>query len=209
MSHASRPSAVPLLLGALLAAALLLVPAGLAEAKGKPAGKGKAPGVSLLVGGGTTLAPDGGTLAILGSKGISVAPLPATRTSPAGFTFPITTGFVDLANLSGDIRHVGGLRLSANGRSLDLRRFTIALGDAPALTAAIGRDRTAIATLDLGAAGIDLAGRRLVVSDVGVDLPGAVLGVVNSALGLTGDRALPTGGPVRLGTATVRTTVVR
>ena len=90
-----------------------------------------APGASArvdLTGGSTTLKLDRGTAAALKGLGVSVAPVGRARAGAAGVRFPITGGRIDARTAAGTIRHAGGLRFSAGGRSLTLRAPRVAVG---------------------------------------------------------------------------------
>ena len=150
----------------------------------------------------TTLDPNPGAVAALAASGITVSPLPTTRVSEDGFGFPVTSSRLDLDALTGRIKHTGGLRLSDGTTTVDLRNFWINLDEEPDLSALVGGDRLSIATLDLSAATVDASSRRLEVGGVGVVLPPATLQLLNDVFQPA--VALPTSGPVPLGTATVQ-----
>ena len=93
---------------AITATALVLAPAASADVD--------------LTGGATTLKLDRKAAAALQGLGVTVAPTGRARAGKAGVRFPITGGRIDPATAAGTIRHAGGLRFSAGGKSLTLRR---------------------------------------------------------------------------------------
>jgi len=88
---------------------------------------------------------------------------------------------VDAKTLAGAIRHSGGIRLSTGSVAVALTRFTIAVDDAPDLTALVGRQRVSILALDLSGASAAVKGRRIVLSGVTASLTKAAADALNAA----------------------------
>lgn len=112
-----------------------------------------------------------------GSLNLSVnAVNPARRFGAAGFSFPITSGLVDLQNAKGEIIHGGGLRLAAGGTTVDLRNFIIdTTGAQPVLTgvAVVNNSfvgRIPLFKLTLPALQLPLSNRTFVLNIPNVDL---------------------------------------
>ncbi len=154
---------------------------------------------AVIVAGGTTLALDPGAAAALQSLGVAAAPIaPATATSE-GLRFPITIGLVNARTLAGQIRHSGGISLTAGSTRVELRRFRINIDANPDLTARVGDARVSILKLDLSQAQITRQGLRIKVANVGAMLTKAAADALNGAFGVS---AFTEG--LKLGTATVR-----
>lgn len=87
-------------------------------------------------GGDTSVSLSPELAAAAGSLNLSVSAVsPARRFGAAGFSFPITSGLIDLENAKGEIIHGGGLRLAAGNTRVDLRNFIIdTTGTQPVLT---------------------------------------------------------------------------
>jgi hypothetical protein len=153
--------------------------------------------VKLAETGQTTLALDSAAADALTSLGISAAPIAPAGAGADGLAFPITGGKLTLADLTGKIRHSGGIRLSKDGTNVDLRSFTIVLDADPDLTADIGQ-RVSILDLDLSGATVDIDERDVGVAGVEARLTAAAADALNDAFGTT---AFTEG--FLLGTATV------
>src|SRR4051794_8500521 len=135
----------------------LAVPmAAVALAAGGAAPAMAASGSSADIGGGaTTLQLDPATAGVLAGNGISVAPVGETTAGTGGVTFPVTGGEIDPKTLIGDIRHSGGLRVSAGSRGLTLRSFTVTIrGNGASLSAQVGTARVPVLKLDLSGASV-------------------------------------------------------
>lgn len=133
----------------------------------------------------TTLALDQGAVDALSSLGISAAPIGPATAGPGGLAFPITGGKVNLADLSGKIRHSGGISLSKDGTVVDLTKFTIVLDGDPDLTAIVGGQRVSILSLDLSNAAVDVSGRQIEVGGVEARLTAAAAEALNAAFSTT------------------------
>ena len=75
-------------------------------------------------GGKTALKISPGAAGALDSLGVAASPIGSADACGARFKFPITGGKLNAETLAGQIRHSGGIRLSAGSKHLDLRRFT-------------------------------------------------------------------------------------
>ena len=139
-----------------LVATLALVPA--ATAKKKSTVK--------LSKGGTTLALDAGTAEALTSLGFTVGVLMPGKATDAGIRFPVTNGKVNRETLAGRIKHTGGLSLSRNGTTVELRNFWINIDEAPDLSAIVGDQRVSI--LDLDVSNIEVTKTKKAITIAGV-----------------------------------------
>ena len=79
----------------------------------------------------------------LESLGVSVSPVPPASAGKKGISVPITFGLVSSDTLEGQVRHVGGLKLSAGDTKVHLTCFFIVTlkltaGAAQALNGAFG-----------------------------------------------------------------------
>jgi hypothetical protein len=146
----------------------------------------------------TTLAPDPDTVAAITGEGISIAPIGPASAQPDGLAFPITGGVLATSDLSGEITHSGGLRLSKGSTVVDLTDFTIQIDGAPDLVASVGDARVSILSLDLSGASIGINGTDVDVSGVEAALTQEAADALNAAFGTT---LFAEGVP--LGTATV------
>jgi hypothetical protein len=152
-----------------------------------------------FAGGSTSLALDPGTAAALASLGISVAPAaPALVNSDGSLGFPITGGKVAAKTLAGAITHSGGITLTKGATSVTAADFTIETAPAPKLTAAVGSARLDLADLDLSAAKVEIAGRKVSVTGVTARLTQAAADALNQAFGTSAFR-----GGLTIGTAAV------
>ena len=150
-----------------------------------------------LTGGATTLKLSRGTAAALDSLGVSVAPTGRARAGSAGVRFPITGGRIDPATAAGAIRHAGGLRFSAGGKSLTLRSPRVAVGRRIMLSARVGGRRVHL--LQLTGARVSRSGFNTNVSGLRARLTQKAASALNATFGV---RAFKKG--LRLGTARVR-----
>jgi hypothetical protein len=117
-------------------------------------------------GGKTVLRISPGAAGALDSLGVAASPIRSANASGARFSFPITGGKVNADTLAGQIRHSGGIRLSAGSKHLDLRRFFINIDSKPNLSAKVGDARVSILRLDLSKAKVRKGDRRIVVRHV-------------------------------------------
>jgi hypothetical protein len=159
-----------------------------------------APGASAavdLTGGSTTLKLDRGAAAALDGLGVSVAPVGRARAGSAGVRFPITGGRINARTAAGTIRHAGGLRFRAGGRSLTLRAPRVAVGRKIMLSARVGGSRVHL--LELSGARVSRSGFNTNVSGLRARLTQKAASALNATFGV---RAFKKG--LRLGTANVR-----
>jgi Htaa len=127
------------------------------------------------LGGKTILAPNPDTIDALAAAGVTVAPSGKAALTGAGIAFPITKGNVNVDNLSGKIKHRGGLTFSdAHGTAVTLQGYVIKLGNKNVIRARIagGGGKVRLADLNLKQAKVktNQAQSKVVVSNVGVSL---------------------------------------
>jgi hypothetical protein len=130
-------------------------------------------------GGKTALNVSPGAAGALDSLGVAASPIGSADARGARFVFPITRGKLDADTLAGQIRHSGGIRLSAGSKHLDLRRFFINIDSKPNLTAKVGDARVSILRLDLSEAKVRKRERRVVVKNVVARLTGTAAAALN------------------------------
>jgi hypothetical protein len=130
-------------------------------------------------GGKTALNVSPGAAGALDSLGVAASPIGSADARGARFAFPITRGKLDADTLAGQIRHSGGIRLSAGSKHLDLRRFFINIDSKPNLTAKVGDARVSILRLDLSAAKVRKRERWVVVKNVVARLTGTAATALN------------------------------
>jgi hypothetical protein len=138
-------------------------------------------------GGETTLALDPAIAALLDTAGIRPSPVPpATANTDGSLSFPITGGRVNAKNLSGKIKHDGGIRLASNAVQVELTKFTIDTRAAE-LTALVGGNRVAILSLELGGAKVKVNEKRgkLRVKNVAAKLTAEAAAALNGAFSTT------------------------
>ena len=166
--------------------ALALVP-GAQAMKGKPAAP-PADADVLLYRGATTVALDPGAAAALTSLGVTVAPTGSADASKAGIRFPITLGVVDATDLTGQIRHSGGLVFAKGATKVYLSRFFIDIDASPSLSGRVGTapgtgDRADLFTLDLSGLTVDAGHHRIALSGVTLKLTAGAAAALNGAFG--------------------------
>jgi hypothetical protein len=134
----------------------------------------------------TTLALDPGAGAALTSLGVSVAPVAPATAGPDGIAFPVTGLGGSLFPLTLQVKHSGGLALSAGATTVSLTDYTIVLGRSPNLVATVnGGPRVSILKLDLSKTRIRLNSSGLNVGPVKASLTEAAAGALNGAFGVT------------------------
>jgi hypothetical protein len=158
-------------------------------------------GDTIALSGKTWLKIDKDTAAALSDAGIKIeatgAAIAPTAKRPY-FAFPIVGGKVDKDPPGGQIVHSGGLRFSADSKSVTVKRFVIEL-DRGVLTAKVAGTGQRIALLRLGAPdGVKVGDGRLVLKGVDVKLTSQAAKALNEAL----DTDLFAGG-LLIGEATV------
>ncbi|MBJ7459248.1 MAG: HtaA domain-containing protein [Thermoleophilaceae bacterium] len=164
-------------------AALALVTAALVPGFAGAKSSGKT--LQLKSTGGTTLKLDAGTASALTGLGVSVAPISPAKAGSKGITFPITGGKVNSKTLAGNIKHSGGLRLSAGSTVVDLKNFTINIDSKPDLVATVGTARVSILSLDLSKLKNNSSGKNIKLSGVKGSLTQAAADALNGAFGTT------------------------
>ena len=124
-------------------------------------------------------------------------PVGRARAGTGGVRFPITGGRIDARTAAGTIRHAGGLRFSAGGRSLTLRAPRVAVGRKIMLSARVGGGRVHL--LELTGARVSRSGFNTNVSGLRARLTQKAASALNATFGV---KAFKKG--LRLGTASVR-----
>jgi hypothetical protein len=198
----ARTVAAVVATAAMAALALTLVP-------GAQATKAKAPATPaaadvLLYHGATTVALDPGAAAALSSLGVSVAPTRPAYATKAGISFPITFGVVDSADLTGQIRHSGGLVFAKGATKVYLSRFFIDIDATPSLSGRVGTapgtgDRAELFALDVSGLKVEAGKHRIALSGVKLTLTAGAATALNGAFGTD---AFTEG--LAIGTATVK-----
>jgi hypothetical protein len=158
-------------------------------------------GNTIALSGKTWLKIDKDTGAALSDAGVKIeatgAAIAPTAKRPY-FTFPIVGGKVEKDPPGGKIVHSGGLRFSADSKSVTVKRFVIEL-DRGVLTAKVAGTGQRIALLKLGAPdGVKVGEGRLVLRGVDAKLTSQAAKALNEAL----DTDLFAGG-LLIGEATV------
>lgn len=134
--------------------------------------------LSPVTGESTTLTVGGNFLETLKALGIDVAPVGGaqvqTTEGVTSFTFPVTTGEVSVdvsatERLEGTVRHEGGVRLSALGRSATVEDLVFD-ADLNRLTAQLGERRVTLLPIDASDADITRSEGGVVISDDAVAL---------------------------------------
>ncbi len=128
------------------AAALMMVTAATAEAK------------SL---GTTTLKPNAPTFKTLAGLGISVTPTKPAKAANGGIAFPITGANLS-PNLTGSIKHKGGLKFKSSHAKLKVKNFIVRITNKKAkLVAFAGKQKVRLLTLDLRKAKLTNGGKTV------------------------------------------------
>ncbi len=140
----------------------------------------------VATGGVTMLALDAGTAKVLTANRITVAPASEARVVPSGIAFPIQGGVLDPADLTGLLRHDGGLTFTAGGKSLTIRDFTVSTRTGR-LSAYVDEVRARITVLDLSLARAKVAAGRtsLGVRGVSATLDATAAKALNGYFGTT------------------------
>src|SRR3954470_12697294 len=123
-----------------------------------------------LAGGTTTLQLDAGVAKALKSAGVKVS----------GTSYRITGGSLSSSGATGTIKHSGRLRLSAGGKSLVARDFTVKLGKRSTLSGRVGGARVALLTLNTSKAKVTRAGLDTTLGGVAVALTSAAAKALNA-----------------------------
>ena len=180
---------LPLLLAMLAALAVAAAPAS-ADHRNNSGGKY----------GATVLKLDQGAVDALTGLGVAPAPIaPARAVSPGVLAFPIVNSFGD-ALRTGQIRHSGGISLTAGATTVPLKDFYIDPVKQE-LTADVGGTRLAILKLDFSKARVSFRGKKVVIGPVAGTLTPGAAGALDSAFGLPSGTVPP---GLKLGDAFVK-----
>jgi hypothetical protein len=198
-SGTSAPALVTLASAFAALVALLLV---LALSASTAQGAERHDGKTIALSGKTLLKIDKGTAAALSDAGVKVeatgAAVGPTDERPYTFAFPIVGAKVDKHPLGGKIVHSGGLRFSADSKSVVVKRFVIDL-DRFVLTAKVAGTGQRIDLLRLGAPeGVKVGSEKIVLKGVDTKLTSQAAKALNEAF----DTDLFAGG-LLIGEATV------
>ncbi len=152
-------------------------------------------------GGRTDLALDPAAGAALASLGVTPGLVGDAAANPDGtFGFPITGGKVNAETLAGDVRHSGGISLTAGATRVELTNFDIDTAERTLSANVTGvRGKVAILSLDLGAIQRTDGEGTVTVANVPARLTKAAADALNAAFGVT---AFAEG--LQLGVATIR-----
>ena len=150
--------------------------------------------------GATTLKLDSGAIGALTELGVTPAPIaPARALAADELSFPIVNSLGN-ALRTGQIRHSGGISLTAGGTTVELTQFNIDPLRRQ-LTARVGDARVPILSLDFSHARLSVKWGSFRLGPVGGSLTDVAAGALNSAFGLPAG-TVPAG--LELGGATVR-----
>ena len=180
----ARTIVAALAAAAIAALALTLVPGAQAHATKAP----PADADTLLYRGTTTVALDPGAAGALASLGIQVAPTAPAYAGKAGISFPITFGVVDANDLTGRIRHSGGLVFTKGKTKVYLSRYFIDIDATPSLSGKVGTspgtgDRADLFDLDLANLQVTTGWHRIGLSGVTLKLTAGAAAALNGAFG--------------------------
>ena len=167
------------ILAIVAALALALVVAPTASATKSKGGGSYAPTY-----GATSLTVDPGTLAALGSLGVSPGVVAPARLNGATYDFPITNPLRS-ALRTGVIRHSGGLTLSAGGTTVALTDFDIKLKDGLLFGKVNGAGPVALLDLDYSDTRVKFRRGRLEIGPIGTDLTQGAADALNGAFGVS------------------------
>jgi hypothetical protein len=159
---------------ALVVAALPLVTAAPATAQQRAA----------VADGQTMLRLDRGTANVLQDAGVRVSPVGAASVGASGLTFPVTGGAADPRTLAGTVRHSGGIRFRAGGRSVVLRSPKYRIGRRSSLSMRAGGERLRVLALDVSDAQVRRSGLDTRASRIRATLTGAAARALNRAFGV-------------------------
>jgi len=140
-------------------------------------------------GGATLLTVDAGTLEALSGSGFAVEPIePAQVSEAAGgevtFAFPIAWGSLAASDLSGKIKHRGGLSFSKGGTTVGVKNFVIDTSSGVLTAKVVGsRDRIPLLNLDLTNLQAFVFDDSAVLRGVGATLTAEAATALNAAFG--------------------------
>ena len=132
----------------------------------------------------TMLRLDRGTASVLQDAGVRVSPAAPASVGSSGLTFPVTGGAADPRTLAGTVRHAGGIRFRAGGRTLVLRNPAYRIGRRSSLSMLAGGDRLRVLSLDTSRARVRRAGLDTRASRIRATLTGAAARALNRAFGV-------------------------
>lgn len=132
----------------------------------------------------TMLRLDRGTAQVLQAAGVQVSPVRPATVGASGLTFPVTGGAADPRTLAGTVRHSGGIRFRAGGRSVVLRSPVYRIGRRSSLSLRAGGDRLRVLALDLSDARVRRSGLDTRASRIRATLTGAAARALNRAFGV-------------------------
>lgn len=132
----------------------------------------------------TMLRLDAGTAKVLQDAGVRVSPAAPASVGRSGLTFPVTGGAADPSTLAGTVRHAGGIRFRAGGRTVVLRNPTYRIGRRSSLSMTVGGDRLRVLALDTSRAKVRRAGLDTRASRIRATLTGAAARALNRAFGV-------------------------
>jgi hypothetical protein len=122
------------------------------------------------------------TAKALSNAGVRVSLVRPATVGRSGLTFPVTGGSADPATLAGSVRHSGGIRFRAGGRSVVLRSFIYRVGSRSSyLTARVGNTRVRILNLDLDRARVSRDGLGTAVRGIRATLTRTAAAALNDA----------------------------
>ena len=161
--------------------------------------------VHSIVSGRTTLQLNQQFVQTIASYGASFSDLGLAALQTGTVSFPIANGAVDLNTVAGELRHKGGLIISANGDQIELRDWVLDItGPQPTISAlfVINGALTGRLPLFLVQPPVDLAlplqpqGGVIAIKQASLFLSAAGASTFNSLFGLDGSEQLQTYTPV-------------
>ena len=132
----------------------------------------------------TMLRLDRGTAKVLDAAGVQVSPVRPATVGTSGLTFPVTGGAADPRTLAGTVRHAGGIRFRAGGRTVVLRSPAYRIGRRSSLSMRAGGDRLRVLALDLSDARVRRSGLDTRASRIRATLTGGAARALNRAFGV-------------------------
>ena len=139
-----------------------------------------------VAGGSTNLHLNAATAGVLSDAGLSVAPVGPAKAAGLRVSFPITGGRIDPSTAVGRVSHSGGLAFSSHGTTVRLTNFLVRTTGSPVLTAAVGKARIPLASIDLSKAAVIRRGSGGIgtwVVRAQANLTPAAAGALNAAFG--------------------------
>ncbi|MFA9400540.1 MAG: hypothetical protein ACERKT_05460 [Acidobacteriota bacterium] len=137
-----------------------------------------------IKGGDTALKLNSGVAKALTANGVAVSPVKPAKVKKGAVVFPVTGGKINPKTAASTIRHSGGLRFQAGGKSLVAKSFTVKTGKSNKLSAKVGKSRVNLLNLNLSKAKVKQNGNRIRIGRVGVSLTGAAANALNQTFGV-------------------------